>query len=199
MVERSFKENQRGGSKIEDSRIIELYSERNEAAIKETELKYGRLCYSIAHNILGNAEDAEECVNDTLLSVWNKIPQTKPENLKAFVCRIAGNTALKRLEYNTAEKRSTNAAVSLTELEEIVPDNRFPPDKTPEDVSKLISTFLRRQKPEIRKVFIRRYWYFDSVGAIAARFSYSESKVKSMLFHTRNKLKKFLMKEGIDI
>ena len=189
----------KGGSNIEDSRIIELYSERNETAIKETEQKYGRLCYSIAYNILGNSEDAEECVNDTLLSVWNKIPQTKPENLKGFVCRIAGNTALKRLEYNTAEKRSTNAAVSLTELEEIVPDNRFPPDKTPEDVSKLISAFLRRQKPEIRKVFIRRYWYFDSVSDIAARFSFSESKVKSMLFHTRNKLKKYLMKEGIDI
>ncbi len=189
----------KGGSKIEDQRIIELYSERDEAALRETEQKYGRLCYSIAYNILGNAEDAEECVNDTLLSVWNKIPQTKPENLKAFVCRIAGNTALKRLEYNTAEKRSTNAAVSLTELEEIVPDNKFPPDKAPEDVSKLISGFLRRQKPEIRKVFIRRYWYFDSVSDIAARFSYSESKVKSMLFHTRNKLKKFLMKEGIDI
>lgn len=189
----------KGGSKIEDSRIIELYSERDEAAIKETELKYGRLCRSVAYNILGNAEDAEECVNDTLLSVWNKIPTTKPENLKAFVCRIARNTALKKLEYNTAEKRSSNAAVSLTELEEIVPDNRFPPDKAPEDVSKLISDFLRRQKPEIRKVFIRRYWYFDSVSDIAARFSYSESKVKSMLFHTRSKLKKFLTKEGIDI
>ena len=199
MIERSFKEKQRGGSKIEDQRIIELFSERNETAIKETELKYGRLCYLIAYNILGNAEEAEQCVNDTLLSVWNKIPQTTPGNLKAFVCRVAGNTALKRLEYNTAEKRSSNAAVSLTELEEIIPDNRFPPDKTPEDVSKLISDFLRRQKPEIRKVFVRRYWYFDSVSDIAARFSFSESKVKSMLFHTRNKLKKFLMKEGIDI
>lgn len=176
-----------------------MFSKRNEAAIKETELKYGRLCRSIAFNILGNAEEAEQCVNDTLLSVWNNISATKPENLKAFVCKVIKNTALKRLEYDTAEKRSSNAAVSLTELEEIIPDNRFPTDIAQEDVSKLISDFLRRQKPEIRKVFIRRYWYFDSVSDIAARFSFSESKVKSMLFHTRNKLKKFLMKEGIDI
>lgn len=199
IVERSFKENQGGGSNIDDLRIIELYSERNEAAIKETDLKYGKLCRSIAYNILGNTEDAEECVNDTLLSVWNKIPETKPDNLKAFVCRIARNNALKKLEYNTAEKRSPNAAVSLTELEEIIPDNRFPFDTAEKELSKLISEFLRQQKPEIRKVFIRRYWYFDSVSAIAARFSYSESKVKSMLFHTRSKLKKFLTKEGIDI
>lgn len=184
---------------IDDSRIIELYSERNEAAIKETELKYGRLCYTIAYNILGNAQDAEECVNDTLLSVWNKIPQTKPENFKAFVCRISRNTALNKLEYNTAEKRSLNAAVSLSELEEIIPDNKFSSDAAEGEISRLISDFLSRQKPEIRRVFIRRYWFFDSVGDIAARFSFSESKVKSMLFHTRNKLKKFLLKEGIEI
>lgn len=189
----------KGGSKIDDQRIIELYSERNEAALKETEFKYGRLCYSIAYNILGNSEDAEECVNDTLLSVWNAIPPTMPENLKAYICRIAGNTALKKLEYNSAEKRSSNAVIYLTELEEIIPDNRSPGDITEENLSELISSFLRSQKPEIRKVFIRRYWFFDSVSDIAARFSYSESKVKSMLFHTRNKLKKFLMKEGIDL
>ena len=157
------------------------------------------MCRSIAYNILGNAEEAEQCVNDTLLSVWNAIPPASPENLKAYVCRVAGNTALKKLEYNTAEKRCSNAAVSLAELEEIIPDNRFPGDLTEENVSELISNFLRLQKPEIRKVFVRRYWYFDSVSDIAARFSFSESKVKSMLFHTRNNLKNFLMKEGIDI
>ena len=189
----------KGGSKIEDQRIIELFFERNETAIKETEQKYGRLCFSIAYNILGNAEEAEQCANDTLLSVWNAIPPASPENLKAYICRIAGNTALKKLEYDKAGKRSSNAAISLTELEEIIPDNRFPGNVTEENLSELISSFLRSQKPEVRKVFVRRYWYFDSVSDIAARYSFSESKVKSMLFHTRNKLKKFLMKEGIDI
>lgn len=153
----------------------------------------------MAYNILGNAEDAEECVNDTLLSVWNAIPQTIPENLKAFVCRIARNTALKKLEYNTAEKRSPNAAVSLAELEEIIPDKRASSDDAGENISEAISEFLLLQKPEIRRVFIRRYWFFDSVSDIAKRFSYSESKVKSMLFHTRKKLKNYLTKEGIEI
>lgn len=153
----------------------------------------------MAYNILGNAEDAEECVNDTLLSVWNAIPQTIPENLKAFVCRIARNTALKKLEYNTAEKRSPNAAISLAELEEIVSDKSASSDDAGENISEAISEFLRLQKPEIRKVFIRRYWFFDPVSEIAKRFSFSESKVKSMLFHTRKKLRSYLTKEGIEI
>lgn len=185
---------------MDERRIIELYSARDEAAIKETEREYGRLCYRVTYNILGNAEDAEECVNDTLLAVWNKIPQAViPGNLKAFVCRIARNTALKRLEYNTAAKRSPSAAVSLAELEEIVPDSSAPPDNTGENISEAISAFLRRQKPEARKVFVRRYWFFESVSDIAKRFSFSESKVKSMLYHTRKKLKIYLAKEGIEI
>ncbi len=188
---------------MDERRIIELYSARNEEAIKETEREYGRLCYRVAYNILGNAEDAEECVNDTLLAVWNKIPQTVIlGNLKAFVCRIARNTALKRLEYNTAAKRSPSAAVSLAELEEIVYDKSAQPDNdynNGENISKAISDFLRRQKPEARKVFIRRYWFFEPVSEIAKRFSFSESKVKSMLYHTRKKLKIYLTKEGIEI
>lgn len=185
---------------MDDRRIIELFTARDEAAIKETEREYGRLCYRVAYNILGNAEDAEECVNDTLLAVWNRIPQTvTPGNLKAFVCRIARNTALKKLEYNTAAKRSPNAAVSLAELEEIIPDNSAPPDNTGENIAEAITAFLRLQKPEARKVFVRRYWFFESVSEIAKRFSFSESKVKSMLFHTRKKLKSYLTKEGIEI
>lgn len=185
---------------MDERRIIELYSARDEAAIKETEREYGRLCYRVAYNILGNAEDAEDCVNDTLLVVWNKIPQTViPTSLKAFVCGIARNTALKRLEYNTAAKRSPNSAVSLAELEEIIPDNSAPPDDNGENISKVISDFLRRQKPDARKVFIRRYWFFEPVSEIAKRFSFSESKVKSMLYHTRKKLKAYLTKEGIEI
>lgn len=154
----------------------------------------------MAYNILGSAEDAEECVNDTLLAVWNRIPQTViPGNLKAFICRIARNTALKRLEYNTAAKRSPNAAVSLAELEEIIPDNSVPPDNAGENISEVISGFLRLQKPDVRKVFVCRYWFFEPVSEIAKRFSFSESKVKSMLFHTRKKLKSYLTKEGIEI
>lgn len=185
---------------MDDRQIIELFTARDEAAIKETEREYGRLCYRVAFNILGNAEDAEECVNDTLLAAWNKIPQTvTPGNLKAFVCGIARNLALKRLEYYSAAKRSPGAAVPLAELEEIIPDNSAPPDNTAENIAEAITAFLRQQKPEARKVFVRRYWFFEPVSDIAARFSFSESKVKSMLFHTRKKLKSYLAKEGIEI
>ena len=185
---------------MDDRQIIELFTARDETAIKETEREYGRLCYRVAFNILANAEDAEECVNDTLLAVWNQIPANViPGNLKAFVCGIARNLALKRLEYYSAAKRASNAAVPLAELEEIISDNSVPPDNTGENISEAISAFLRQQKPDVRKVFVRRYWFFEPVSDIAKRFSFSESKVKSMLYHTRKKLKNYLAKEGIEI
>lgn len=115
---------------MDDLRIIELYFERDEQAIKETDAKYGKLCHSIAYNILHNQEDSKECVNDTYVGVWNAIPPTRPNNFMSFVCKIARN---------------------------------------------------------------------DSIGEIAKRYSFTESKVKNMLFHTRNKLKDYLIKEGVEL
>ncbi len=183
---------------IEDLRIIELFFERNAQAIKETETKYGKLCHSIAYNILGNREDAEECVNDSYVAVWNAIPPTRPNSLSAFVCKIARNVSLKRLEFLMREKRRA-AVLPLTELEELLPDERYAPDTSDEDVGKQISAFLRTQKADARKVFIRRYFLFESVKDIAKRYSFTESKVKNMLLRTRNKLKDYLIKEGVGI
>ena len=184
---------------MDDSKIIELYFARNEQAIRETASKYSKLCHSIAYNILNNHEDSEECVNDTYTGVWNAIPPTRPNNLMAFVCKIARNLSLKRLEFIKREKRSASILISLEELEAVLPDERYAPNVSDEEVGKLISEFLYTQKEEVRNVFIRKYYFFDSIGEIAERYSFTESKVKNMLFNTRNKLKDYLIKEGIEI
>ena len=184
---------------MEDQQIIDLYFDRNEQAITETNVKYGKLCHSIAYNILSNREDSEECVNDTYIGVWNAIPPTRPDNFMAFVCRIARNLSLKRLEYLKREKRSADVILSLDELSAVLPDERYAPDVSDEDVGRLISQFLRTQKEDVRNVFIRKYYFFDSVKEIAERYSFTESKVKNMLFYTRNKLKDYLIKEGVEI
>lgn len=184
---------------MDDLGIIELYFERDEQAIKETDAKYGRLCYGIAYKILNNREDSEECVNDTYVGLWNAIPPTRPSNLTAFVCKIARNLSLKRLEFINREKRSADMQLSLDELEAVLPDERYAPDVSDEDAGRLIDEFLRRQKEDVRNVFIRRYYFFDSVGEIAEHYSFTESKVKNMLFYSRKKLKHYLIKEGIEI
>lgn len=184
---------------MDDLQIIELYFRRDEQAVRETDAKYGRLCHRIAYNILGSREDSEECVNDAYMGIWNAIPPARPNNFTAFVCRITRNLSLKRLEFLTREKRSRDVTVSLDELEAVLPDDRVRPDMDDEALGRLISRFLRGQKEEVRNVFIRRYYFFDSIGEIAERYSFTESKVKNMLFHTRNKLKAYLIKEGIEV
>ena len=184
---------------MDDQKIVELYFFRSEQAIKETDIKYGKLCRRIAYNILRNDEDAEECVDDTYIGVWNTIPPKKPDNFMAFVCKIARNLALKRLESETRQKRSQATVISISELEEILPDESIAADVSNEEIGKLISNFLRKEKADIRKVFIRKYYFFDSVSEIAERYGFTESKVKNMLYHTRNKLKEYLIKEGIEI
>lgn len=182
-----------------DSMIVDLYFARNENAIKETDTKYGRLCFHIARNVLGNDEDSEECVNDTYMSAWNKIPPVRPNDFRAFICRITRNLSLKRADYNKALKRMPEAIVSFSEIEDVLPDNRFIPEADINDISRLISDFLRHERADHRNVFIRRYWFFDSIGSIAARYSFTESKVKNILYHTRNKLRDYLQKEGVVI
>ena len=184
---------------MDDLQIIELYFARDERAIRETDEKYGKLCYRVANNILSNNEDSEECVNDAYLNAWNKIPPTHPHNFMAFICKITRNLSLKKLELASAVKRASNAAVSLAELEEILPDDRIAPDVMEEEIGRAISDFLRKEKEEVRNVFLRKYWFFDSIHDIAVRYSFSESKVKSMLFHTRNRLRDYLKKEGIEV
>ena len=184
---------------MNDLEIIELYFERDEKAIKETDAKYGKLCHSIANNILHNEQDSEECVNDTYIGVWKAIPPTRPNNFMAFVCKITRNLSLKRLETMARRKRSAATIVSLDELAEVLPDENIASGVSDADIAKAISDFLRNEKEDVRNVFMRKYYFFDSVSDIAERFGFTESKVKSMLFHTRNKLKEYLIKEGVEI
>ena len=184
---------------MDDNKIMGLYFDRDERAIKETADKYENLIFSIADNILDSREDANECVNDTYLGVWNSIPPIRPISFRAYICKIARNVSLKRLEYESADKRGRNLTVSLSELEDVLCDAQIAEGVTDGEISRLISDFLRSESKIKRDVFIRRYYFFDSVEDIAKRYSFSKSKVKSMLFHTRRKLKEFLAKEGIEI
>ena len=131
---------------MDDNQIIGLYFSRDQRAIEETGLKYGKLCRTVANNLLKNPEDSEECVNDTYLALWNSIPPESPRNFSAYICRIARNLSLKKLEYGSAQKRSAGAAVSFSELESLLPDSAFAPDRSETEVSDLISRFLRTEK-----------------------------------------------------
>ncbi len=182
---------------MDDNKIIELYFQRNESAIRETEEKYGSLCFSVANNILGDEGDSEECRNDTYLALWNSIPPEKPNNLKAFICKIARNLSLKRLEYHSAAKRARHLELSLSELEETLPDTRMRCEIEDEDLGGLINAFLLTEKEDARNVFIKRYYFHEGISEIAEFYSFTSVKVKSMLFHTRHRLKKFLVEKGV--
>jgi RNA polymerase sigma-70 factor (ECF subfamily) len=182
---------------MDDSMIIELFWKRSEQAIAETDTKYGSMCMTLAKNIVINHQDAEECVSDTYMSLWDTIPPTRPSILSAFIARIVRNLAMKKATYNNAQKRASNMAVSIHELEEYVSvasDSDGPLDE--KELADCIEAFLHTTDYESRNIFLRRYWFFDSITEIADRFSISESKVKSRLFRTRNKLYSHLIKEG---
>ena len=172
---------------MEDLQIIDLFFARNEQAIEETDVKYGRLCFSVANKILENDEDSEECVNDTYLRAWNEIPPTRPNHFSAFLCKITRILSLKKLEFSNAMKRTPSFVVSFEELEGILPDERIAPGTEAVELGSLISGFLRK------------YLFFDTVEEIAERFGMNENTVKSMLFRTRNRLREYLRKEGIEV
>ncbi len=185
---------------MEDEKIISLYWNRDERAIEETDLKYGRLCNYVAENILSNHEDREECMNDTYLAVWNSIPAKRPDRFSVFLCRIVRNLALQKWEYISAAKRNPSAAASIEELGDCVTGT----DSVESEIERkttenIINRFLWRQKEEKRNVFIRRYWYFDSIETISKNTGFSQSKVKSMLYEMRRKLRKYLESEGIEV
>lgn len=184
---------------IDDIKIIDLYFERNERAIKETDIKYGKLCHKIAYNVLNNRQDSEECVNTTYLEVWNRIPPTRSAKFKAYISIIVRDISIDKLRHLTAKKRSADMVMALDELTEVLPDERHAPGRNDEEIGKLLSIFLRKQKEEVQRVFVLKYFYFESNRAIAEKYGFTERKVTNMLARTRNKLKKYLIEEGIYI
>ena len=173
---------------MDEKRIIDMLFDRNENGIKEATAEFGRLCHSIAFNILDNHADADECVNDAMLALWNTVPPNRPESLKAYVCKITRNR----------QKRGS-ATVPLSELEGILSEDTLSTHISAQELGALISKFLRHEKKNERAIFLRRYWFFDSLKEISVRFGFSESKIKSILWRQRSRLKDFLKKEGFDI
>ena len=181
-----------------DTEIVALYWARDERAIGESAQKYGSYCHAIALRILSDTQDAEESVNDTWLAAWNAMPPHRPAVLSAFLGKVTRRLSLKRWRDKHAQKRGGGAvALALEELEELLPAPGGPEETVSEqELAGAVERFLRGLGATERWVFLCRYWHLDSVGEIARRFGFSESKVKSLLFRTRKKLKAALEKEG---
>lgn len=184
---------------LEDSKIIELFFARVEQAIVELSAKYGTVCGRIARNILKNDLDAEECVNDTYLAAWNTIPPQKPDPLRTYIFRIVRNISIAKYHANTSVKRNSYYDVALEELE-----NCFAASVTVEqeisakELSWQIDRFLATLDEENQMMFVRRYWYSDSISDIAVRFQISNNYVSVRLSRIRDKLKLHLKKEGFE-
>lgn len=182
---------------MEDSELIALYWARDERAISETDAAYGRRLLALADRILQSREDAEESVSDTYMKTWNTIPPQRPNHFFAFLAKICRNTALGCLDWKNAAKRSAEV-VSLTgELELCVPDRSQERKLESRELGRVLNAFLESLPRESRLIFMRRYWYADSIAEISARYGISESKVKTRLHRTRRKLRGFLEGEGI--
>lgn len=183
---------------MEDSRILELYWRRSEAAIGETERKYGPYCYSIAKNILGSHEDSQECVNDTWLAAWNAIPPHRPGVLSGFLGKLTRNLSLDRWRTLHRQKRGGGeVTLALEELKDCVSGVETPQEGLErKELAGYINRFPATLPRQERQVFLCRYWYLDSVAEISRYTGFSQSKITSMLHRTRKKLGAFLEKEG---
>ncbi len=182
---------------MEDEKIIALYWERSEAAILETQNKYGAYCHRIAYNILGDAYDAEECVNDTYANAWNAIPPAKPNRLSTFLGKITRHLALNRYHYQRAKKRNHQMDVILDEVEEILPASEGLPLSDEITLRDAINGFVAGLDRVTRILFVKRYWYLAPISQIAKDMGLGESKVKVTLLRTRQKFKVYLEERGI--
>ena len=184
---------------MEDSKIIDLFFARNEDAIRHTDDTYGRRLFMLADNIVKNDQDAEESVSDTYRKAWDTIPPRRPNHFFAYLAKICRHFALGRLDWNNAAKRKAEVVSLTQEMEGCIPDRNRDAQMTGRELGMLLDTFLRSLSPENRMVFLRRYWYVDTIAEIAVRYGISESAVNMRLNRTRAKLSAFLEKEGIRV
>lgn len=183
---------------MQDKQIIELFFARSERAIDEMNTKYGGLCRKLAYSMLNNAQDAEECVNDAYLGVWNAVPPARPEPLSAYVCRVVRNVSLKLLSRRGAEKRGGGYEATLQELDGCLTDGSTAEDALEaRELARLIEGFLDTLSRENRVIFMRRYWFADSYEEIAARVGVSVKNVSVRLTRLRARLREHLIKEGM--
>ena len=186
---------------MEDTRIVQLYWDRDQKAITETATKYGNYCTSIAKNILGNKEDAEECVNDTYMNVWNSMPPHRPNMLSVFLGKITRNLSFNRYKHNNADKRGgSEISAVLDELSECVSGkDNVEQEIEYKELIKAIDSFLDTLSSEKRSIFVCRYWYTDSIAEIARQFNMRENTVSMTLNRIRLKLQKYLMERGYEL
>ena len=184
---------------ITDDDIIALLFARREDGLEQVAKRYGRDCHRIARNILRNEQDAEECVNDTYVKVWGAIPPVRPKSLRSFVMTVARNLALDRLRVSHAERRiPSDVCIPLSELEEHLEGIALTDETMTEDLRRIINEFLDSLSKKDAALFVRRYWYLDSVRRLSEISGYSENNVYQRLFVMRQKLRDRLIKEGYE-
>ena len=186
---------------MEDSNIVQLYWDRNPKAITETANKYDKYCTSIAKNILGNYEDAEECVNDTYMNAWNSMPNHKPDVLSAFLGKITRNLSFNRYKLNHANKRGgSQIPAILDELGEcICGTSNIEQELEYKELINAINSFLNTLSLKKRSIFVCRYWYSDSIADIAKQHGIRENTVSMTLIRLRKKLQKYLAERGFEL
>ena len=181
---------------MDDKRILSLFWKRSEQAITEIAKRYGPLLHRIAVNILADSRDAQECVNDTYLALWQKIPPEHPEPLRPYICRIVRNLSLARRRDGRAQKRNSEYDLSLEELSDCLAGPGLEEMLEARELGRAMDAFLTAVSKENRIIFLRRHWFGDSIKDIAALLGISESAVSVRLHRTRNQLKTYLIREG---
>jgi RNA polymerase sigma-70 factor (ECF subfamily) len=185
---------------MRDDKIIKLFFDRSEQAIRELEAKYGKVCFKLSYNILNNRQDAEECVNDAYLGVWNAIPPAQPNPLLTFVLKIVRNLSLKKYWVNNAQKRHSAYTLSIHELEPFIATPNTTEDEVDvRELRKMIEEFLDSLTKENRVIFLRRYWFSDPYKVIAEQVGLSEKIVSVRLTRIRHKLREFLKDREVSI
>ncbi len=183
---------------IEDEKIIELFFKRSEEAIRELDIKYGKVYQKLSYNIVNNRQDAEECVNDAYLGVWNSVPPAKPDPLLTYVCKVVRNISLKIYYKKGAAKRNSHYTIAMEEIETCIPDpNTVEAEIEARELARIIESFLDTLSQKERVIFMLRYAYMDSYADIAKRVGISEKNVSVRLTLIRQKLKNCLIEREV--
>ena len=183
---------------MDDSAIIDLFFARDEAAIREVDAKYGPLCHRLSYNILNNEQDAEECVSESYLGLWNAIPPRRPNPLPAFLCKIVRNRSIARYHANTAAKRNGAYDAALSEIEPCLAAPDDPQSHLEvKELARLLEQFLDSLSPENRVIFLRRYWFADSYADIAKQVGLTEKNVSVRLTRIRAQLRGHLIRNEV--
>ena len=185
---------------IDDEKIIELFFERSEQAIRELDIKYGKICHNLSYNIVNNRQDAEECVNDAYLGAWNDIPPVRPNPLLSYIVKIVRNISLKIYWRKEAAKRSGHYTIALEEIEGYIADPKTVEDEIEaRELARIIEEFLNTLTLENRVIFMRRYWFADSYKDIAEFIGLSEKNISVRLTRIREKMKQYLIEREVFI